>query len=138
MTNPVYRPALDIIRAGGSLWSAECPATNRRVTGPHRGGRGPPAAGGAPPPPAASTPTAAATALGLVVAWDGTLTATTPADFHHVEVHLSTSSGFTPGAGTLKGTLRNAGIFPIAGLAAGTTYYTKLVGVNTSAVAGPA
>lgn len=60
----------------------------------------------------------------------------TPADFDHVAIHVSTSSGFTPDASTLQATLARAGSLPISPLIAGETYYVRLVGVNTSGIGG--
>lgn len=93
-------------------------------------------AAGAPPPNTPDTPTVSNTLQGILVAWDGLLAAANPlSDFLWCEVHVSTSSGFTPSPATLKGTLVSASVFPVVGLVVGTTYYVKLVGRNTSGVA---
>lgn len=87
-----------------------------------------------PAPPVPSTPAVTATPSGLTVAWDGTFTgsAPQPLDFADVEVHVSTSSGFTPDSTTLRGFLVKAGQTTIQPLTGGTTYYVGLVAVNTS------
>lgn len=59
-----------------------------------------------------------------------------PANFDHVAVHVSQADGFTPDGSTLQGTLNHSGAFPVTDLTAGTTYFVKLVTVNTSAIAG--
>lgn len=78
-----------------------------------------------------STPTVAGTVQGVRVTWDGLNNAGElyPPDAY-VEVHVSTSSGFTPSSSTLRGRLLGAGMFTVFGLTAGTTYYARLVGVD--------
>lgn len=85
------------------------------------------------------TPVVTGTLNGLFITWDGKLGGAAPlSDFLWAEVHLSVTSGFTPSTATLQGTLISAAVFPITGLAVGTTYYCKLVARNTSAVASAA
>ncbi|KOX10150.1 hypothetical protein [Nocardiopsis sp. NRRL B-16309] len=97
---------------------------------------------GGDPPPAPSTPTVTAMASGLVVAWDGTLADTElalPADFDHVNVHVSTVDGFIPDATTFQVSIpRAGGSVPITPLTVGTTYYVILVPVGTGGVSGTA
>ncbi|MGH3499969.1 MAG: tail fiber domain-containing protein [Nocardioidaceae bacterium] len=86
----------------------------------------------APPPPTPTTPIVTASQLGLTVAWDGGLVgAFRPADLDHVEVHLSEISGFTPGLGTVQGTLAKAGSLSVTPLEVA-AHYAVLVAVNTS------
>ena len=90
-----------------------------------------------PPPAAPDVPVVTAGVLGLVVGWDGLLAAAAPlADFKWVEVHVSTSTGFTPSSATLQGTMVVGGLFGVGALTAGTTYYVKLMARNKSGVAG--
>ena len=93
----------------------------------------------APAPAAPDTPTCIAGALGVIVGWDGLLGGAGPlSDFKLVQVHGSTSSGFTPSGVTLQGTMVAGGLFGVGGLAAGTAYYVKLVALNLASVASPA
>ena len=101
------------------------------------GDGGPPPGDGADPiipTPAAfstpSTPTLTGGVQSIMVTWDG-LTSTGelyPYESAVVEVHQSTTTGFTPSASTLKGELRYPGNLTITGLTAGTTYHFKLRG----------
>lgn len=77
---------------------------------------------------------------GLRVVWDGQLTegSELPADFDHVAVHVSTTSGFTPSAATFVGTITRAGqggMLPVAPLPYA-PHYVVLVAVNTSGISG--
>lgn len=90
---------------------------------------------GAPSTP--STPTTV-TRLGVIrVRWDGLTAGGTamPADFSYLEVHASTTNGFTPTKGdpnTLLETLFGAGYALKTDGAYGTTWYFKLIAVDTS------
>jgi len=83
---------------------------------------------------APSTPTLSGTVQGLRVSWDGLNSAGNayPSDVY-VEVHFSTSGAtFTPTSSTLAGRLLgSAGFFTIMGLTASTTYFVRLVGVDS-------
>ncbi len=83
---------------------------------------------------APSTPTLSGTVQGLRVSWDGLNSSGNayPSDVY-VEVHFSTSGAtFTPTSSTLAGRLLgSAGFFTIMGLAASTTYFVRLVGVDS-------
>jgi hypothetical protein len=90
-------------------------------------------------PGAPDTPIAAPDVNGIDVAWDGLLGGVAPlSDFLYVEVHVSSTSGFTPSSGTLQGTLTAAGICVVSNLTNGTTYYAKLVARNRSRMASAA
>jgi hypothetical protein len=91
-------------------------------------------AGGA-APAAPTTPVVVSAPGGLIVAWDGNLGGAPPlSDFKYVQVHVSTSSGFTPTPSTLQGTMIVGGAYSVGGLAVGGTYYVKLLAANTSNV----
>ena len=106
------------------------------------GGDLPPGDGGPPPDPdpiaptpvaflPPSTPTVGGTVQGIRVTWDGNNNAAEPyPPDAYVEVHVSTTSGFTPSSSTLRGRLLGPGMFTVFGLTAGTTYYARLVGVD--------
>lgn len=89
-----------------------------------------------PAPGAPSAPVVTPTIGGLRVTWDGTLAdgSTLPADFDHIAVHASTTSGFTPSAATFVGTITKAGdggSFPLIPLPY-QPHYIQLTAVNTS------
>lgn len=72
----------------------------------------------------------------LAVAWDGKTSgaAAMPGNFAYCEVHVSTTSGFTPSASTLNTrVLQSDGSAKtiISGLAYNTTYYVRLIAVNS-------
>lgn len=87
------------------------------------------------PPATPSAPRVTDALRGIRIEWDGLGSAgeLMPSDFSHVEIHVSTSSGFTPSFWTLKGTFDSPsrGTFVVMDLAYGTTYYVKLVSVDT-------
>ena len=82
-----------------------------------------------------STPTVAPYLGQLMITWNGldTGAAAMPTDFRFCEIHVSTtSSTFTPSSATLKGAFfRPGGSFLLSDLTYGTTYYARLVGVDT-------
>jgi hypothetical protein len=89
------------------------------------------------PPNKPSTPTGGTWLGAGVVGWDGKDTAgdAMPPDFARCEVHLSTTSGFTPdltGTTTRRAALLKSGTFTVSGLAYGTTYYVRLVAYDLS------
>jgi hypothetical protein len=87
---------------------------------------------GAPPPLTPDAPTVVGGPGTVSVGWDGLLGGAGPlSDFAFVQVHVSTTSGFTPSTATMQGTIHlGGGIFTVSRLTAGTTYYAKLVAVN--------
>lgn len=92
-----------------------------------------------PAPGAPSAPIVTPSLGGLRIVWDGTLAdgSDLPADFDHVAVHVSTSSGFTPSAATFVGTITRSGdggMLPVTPLPY-TPHYVVLTAVNTSAAA---
>jgi hypothetical protein len=89
-----------------------------------------------PAPGAPTTPVVTPSLGGLRVVWDGTLAdgSTLPADFDHVAVHISTTSGFTPSAATFAGTITRSGdggMLPVVPLPY-VAHYVVLIAVNTS------
>ena len=84
------------------------------------------------PPPVPSTPVVSPHIGQLKVSWDGlgVASAPMPLDFAFVEIHASSTSGFTPSTSTLKGTLEARGEGLVAGLTYGTQVYVKLVSVD--------
>ena len=94
---------------------------------------------GGDPHPAPATPFVAPIPSGLSVTWDGSLDGLDllPADFDHINVHVSQDSGFAPSPATFSGTIpRSGGALPVAPLEVGTTYYVVLVPVGTGGVQG--
>lgn len=95
-----------------------------------------------PPPGAPTAPIVTPSIGGLRVVWDGALAdgSPLPADFAHVAVHVSTSSGFTPSAATFVGTITRSGtggMLPVTPLPY-VAHYVVLIAVNSSGIPGPA
>lgn len=93
-----------------------------------------------PVPPIPSAPDVVAVLGGISAAWDGTFTdaLAAPLDFGRVEVHASVTSGFTPDATTLQGTLESPqGSTLTIPCEAGVTLYVVLLSRSTSGVASP-
>ncbi|MEU5091729.1 hypothetical protein [Streptomyces sp. NPDC021356] len=91
---------------------------------------------GGPAPTAPTPPLVTPSIGGLRVAWNGGLadSGPLPADFDHVAVHVSTTSGFTPNAATFAGTITRSGdggMLPVTPLPY-QTHYVVLVAVNSS------
>lgn len=77
---------------------------------------------------------------GLLITWDGKAQGGTAIDndIRHVEVHVSTASGFAPSAGTLKDRIDIGGGATVVGeLTPGTTYYVKFRSVDWAGNVGP-
>src|SRR5882757_33740 len=134
----IYRPNLDLVQEGGSIIIVDGDGNVRQTIGTQTDGTITTTENNAPAPPASTAPTITPIQIGLSIGWDGNLTAAMPLDFDHVEIHISTSSGFTPSPATMQGILRKAGFFPVVPLTSGATYYSVLVAVNTSSIAGSA
>jgi hypothetical protein len=78
-----------------------------------------------------STPIVAGTTLGLNVVWDGKDSdgVLFPAGTS-VQVHASDTTGFTPGSGTLKGVIPEAGgSVLLGGLTAGVSFFVRFIAV---------
>ncbi|MGW0948438.1 hypothetical protein ACWD4O_38605 [Streptomyces sp. NPDC002623] len=95
-----------------------------------------------PPPGAPTAPVVTPSIGGLRVVWDGVLAdgSSLPADFDHVAVHVSTSSGFTPSTATFVGTITRSGdggMLPVTPLPY-VAHYVVLIAVNTSGIPGAA
>ena len=90
-------------------------------------------------PPTPDDPQVVSSALGLTVVWDGLIGgATPPANFAGVQVHCSSTPGFTPSPATLQGMMSSAGLFAIPNLVPGTTYYVVLLVQDTAGNTGTA
>jgi len=81
---------------------------------------------------APSTPTLTPTFKGLAVTWDGL---DVDGDAYNganqwVQVHVSTTSNFTPSSSTLMGHLYEPGTFIVSPLTPGAAYYVKFVGID--------
>jgi hypothetical protein len=88
-------------------------------------------------PAAPDTPAVSAGPSFLVIDWDGLLGGSAPlSDFLWTEVHISTTSGFTPSSSTLEGTMPAGHSVVVGNLTPGTTYFVRLMARNTSGVAG--
>ncbi|NUP69300.1 MAG: hypothetical protein HOW71_44845 [Nonomuraea sp.] len=90
------------------------------------------------PPPQPSAPVVTSELGGVTVVWDGTTAdgSTLPLDWQRVEVHASTTSGFTPDASTLRSTIET----PQGGTQVVMTddpVYVRLLARNTSGIASP-
>lgn len=79
-----------------------------------------------------STPTVTAPLSSLKIVWDGLVSGggAQPTDYLITEIHVSTTTGFTPVTGTWVGTFRGKGTFTLNGLTPGTIYYVRLVTVD--------
>lgn len=123
---------------GGALVVNDDTGTTRQVIGAQPDGTVTAIDANAPPPAVPSAPVIAGGVQALVVAWDGLLGGAGPlSDFLWTEVHVSTTSGFTPDSSTLARTMNAGGVVMVGGLAAGTTYYVRLVALNRSRSASP-
>lgn len=84
------------------------------------------------PPPVPTTPVLT-TRLGTVtVNWDGAFVAAAPRpiDMHHVEVHRSFTTGFTPSAATLAGEITDKTFLVFGDLTYNTPIYVKFIAVD--------
>jgi hypothetical protein len=87
------------------------------------------------PPNAPSTPQVSAFFRGIRVIWDGldNVGGVMPGDFDHLDVHMSTTSAFTPSSATFVDQLKTrGGVSPLLNLTYGTTYFVKLVAYDTT------
>ncbi|MGY5127267.1 hypothetical protein [Streptomyces nigrescens] len=91
-----------------------------------------------PPPPAPSTPIVASVLGGVTVSWDGQFadSAVIPLDWARIEVHASTSPGFTPAAATLQSTIETAQGATVV-VVTDDPVYVQLLARNTSGAASP-
>ncbi|MET9436863.1 hypothetical protein [Streptomyces sp. NPDC006551] len=92
-----------------------------------------------PTPPAPSPPYVASVLGGVAAAWDGAFAdgAVLPLDFSRVEVHASSTSGFTPTAATLQNTIETPQ-GAVVTIPTETPLYVRLVTRNTSGTASTA
>lgn len=87
-------------------------------------------------PPVPSTPTVAPALGGIAVGWDGTFadSAPMPLDWSRIEVHASTTAGFTPTQETLQATMETPQ-GAICYLPATDPTYVRILSRNTSGTA---
>lgn len=87
-------------------------------------------------PPAPSTPTVASALGGIAVGWDGTFAGgqVMPLDWARIEVHASTTAGFTPTSDTLQATMETPQ-GAISYLPATDPTYVRILARNTSGTA---
>ncbi|HEY7821320.1 MAG TPA: hypothetical protein VIG24_00720, partial [Acidimicrobiia bacterium] len=125
-----------MIRASGLGAGSVSGGTSPIVGSPAPGPGGPGESIEAPPvvepdpstPRTPATPSVFAAIGGLSVIWTGLDDDNDPFPAGTtVQVHVSDSSGFTPGSGTLRGVLRASERLVVTGLTSGTTYYTVFV-----------
>lgn len=89
-------------------------------------------------PPAPTAPTVEPSLGGLRVTWDGAMAneVAKPGDLGFVQVHVSTTSGFTPDDTTRAGSIpREGGMLPIVPLPY-EQHHVRLVGVTTGGITG--
>lgn len=89
-------------------------------------------------PPAPTEPTVEPSLGGLRVTWDGEMAneVAKPGDLGFVQVHVSTTSGFTPDDTTRAGSIpREGGMLPIVPLPY-EQHHVRLVGVTTGGITG--
>jgi hypothetical protein len=136
-----------MIRASGLGAGATSGGTSPVVAAPAPGPGGPGESIEAPPvvepdpttPRIPATPSVFAAIGGLSVIWTGLDADGDPFPAGTtVQVHVSDSSGFTPGPSTLRGVLRSSERVVITGLTSGTTYYTVFVLVFPDGTEGEA
>jgi len=86
------------------------------------------------PPNQPSTPTVSNYLGVLIGEWDGldSTAGAMPVDFARCDVHMSTTSGFTPDASTFNQSLAGAGVWTIANLPYDTPQYFKLIAYDTN------
>jgi len=86
------------------------------------------------PPPVPSTPVLTVKRGTVTIYWDGLNNAagSMGSDFHHVEVHRSIVSGFTPSGATLYDRMYGRGILVAEDQAYGTPWYYKYTSVDDS------
>ncbi|MFJ7297550.1 hypothetical protein [Streptomyces collinus] len=89
-----------------------------------------------PPPPQPSNPIVASVLGGITVSWDGLFTggATAPLDWQRVEIHASTTNGFTPALETLKQTIESPRGSTVV-VVTDDPVYVQLLARNTSGTA---
>ena len=91
-----------------------------------------------PPPPAPSAPIVASVLGGVTVSWDGAFAggAVIQLDWARIEVHASTTPGFTATAATLQSTIETAQGATVV-VVTDDPVYVQLVARNTSGAASP-
>lgn len=93
-----------------------------------------------PTPPAPSAPVVAPALAALEITWDGGFAdgQVAPLDWQRVEVHVGPNDGFTPGQGTLRGTIESPQGGTVTVPLPYTEWYVRLRSRTTSGVASVA
>ncbi|MFF0009577.1 hypothetical protein ACFYQT_39985 [Streptomyces tibetensis] len=89
-----------------------------------------------PPPPQPTDPIVTSVLGGVTASWDGKFTggATLPLDWQRIEVHASTTNGFTPAADTLRATIETPQGSTVV-IAADDPVHVRLLARSTSGTA---
>lgn len=92
------------------------------------------------PPATPATPTATVRLSVATIGWNGLTSGggAMPADFARIDIHVSTTTGFTPSSADLVGTMGKLGTFAWAVPTYNTAHYVKFIAYDTSGNASAA
>lgn len=133
----------------GATWTAQVRAVDtdgnaspyRLLTGVPSSGATIVLAGVVSIPNTPSTPTVSNSVGSLYVGWDGKDNGAVlylTSALRWIEIHISTTNGFTPSATSFQGTATGATLLRVQPITYGTTYYVKFVAVDFSGNKSPA